>query len=69
MTTITQKGQVTIPKDIREMLGLRTGDEVEFAKAAGNIVVRKRSKKLPFEKWKGYLKGVDTKKVIEALRG
>ena len=29
-TTITSKGQVTIPKAIRELLHLRTGDQLDF---------------------------------------
>ena len=29
-TTITSKGQVTIPKKIREFLGVRPGNAVEF---------------------------------------
>jgi len=29
-TGITSKGQVTIPKEIREALGLKTGDRVTF---------------------------------------
>ena len=29
-TSITSKGQVTIPKEIRKALGLKTGDRVEF---------------------------------------
>ncbi len=28
--TITSKGQITIPKDIRNRLGLETGDKVSF---------------------------------------
>jgi AbrB family looped-hinge helix DNA binding protein len=28
--TVTSKGQVTIPKDVRERLGLKTGDIVDF---------------------------------------
>lgn len=28
--SITSKGQVTIPKDIRKALGLKAGDRVEF---------------------------------------
>ncbi|MEN6626106.1 MAG: type II toxin-antitoxin system PrlF family antitoxin [Candidatus Sumerlaeia bacterium] len=30
IATITTKGQITIPKDVRERLGLRTGDKVNF---------------------------------------
>ncbi len=29
-TSITSKGQVTIPRDIRRMLGLKPGDRVTF---------------------------------------
>ncbi|MBN2382496.1 type II toxin-antitoxin system PrlF family antitoxin [bacterium] len=29
-TTITKKGQITIPKKIRDTLGLQTGDKIEF---------------------------------------
>jgi AbrB family looped-hinge helix DNA binding protein len=32
---LTEKGQVTIPIDVREELGLRPGDEVEFVVEAG----------------------------------
>ncbi len=28
--TLTSKGQVTLPKKIREKLGLSTGDQIEF---------------------------------------
>jgi len=30
VATITSKGQVTIPKKVRDSLGLRTGDKIEF---------------------------------------
>jgi AbrB family looped-hinge helix DNA binding protein len=40
--TISTKGQVTIPKDVREALHLRPGDKVLFDVEAGNrAVVRK----------------------------
>ncbi len=39
--TITSKGQVTIPKSIRDRFGLDAGTEVEFVvEADGSIVVR-----------------------------
>jgi AbrB family looped-hinge helix DNA binding protein len=31
LATITSKGQVTIPKPIRERLHLRSGDQIDFA--------------------------------------
>jgi AbrB family looped-hinge helix DNA binding protein len=31
-STVTSKGQITLPKGIRELLGVRRGDRVEFRK-------------------------------------
>ena len=36
--TITSKGQVTIPKEIRERLGLEAGQAVEFVLGEGDTV-------------------------------
>ena len=38
---ITSKGQVTIPKEIRDEFGLLPGTEVEFVAESGQIKVRK----------------------------
>jgi AbrB family looped-hinge helix DNA binding protein len=38
---ITSKGQVTIPKQMRESFGLLPGTEVEFMPGEGEIRVRK----------------------------
>ncbi|WP_147652325.1 AbrB/MazE/SpoVT family DNA-binding domain-containing protein [Vulcaniibacterium gelatinicum] len=41
-TILTVKGQVTIPKPVRDALRLEPGSAVEFAvNAAGEVVVRK----------------------------
>lgn len=44
LTTITQKGQVTIPAPVRRALGLKRGDQVKFTlkKKAAQIKVAKR---------------------------
>jgi len=36
---VTSKGQVTIPKLIRDLLGVRPGDQVVFRPTDGGIVV------------------------------
>ncbi len=38
-STITSKGQTTIPKSIRDRLGLKPGDRVEFLIEDGDRVV------------------------------
>jgi AbrB family looped-hinge helix DNA binding protein len=38
---ITSKGQVTIPKEIRDQFGLLPGTEVEFVPEGGDVKVRK----------------------------
>jgi AbrB family looped-hinge helix DNA binding protein len=39
---ITSKGQVTIPQEVREKLGLHPHTEVEFAVERGRAVIRKK---------------------------
>ena len=39
-STITRKGQVTIPKEILDSFGLRVGDRVSFVARDNEIVIR-----------------------------
>jgi antitoxin PrlF len=39
--TLTSKGQVTIPKDVRDALGLRVGDRVYFRVHDGGALITK----------------------------
>jgi AbrB family looped-hinge helix DNA binding protein len=50
---IGARGQVTIPKSIREQFGLGPETEVEFSMVGGSIVLKKASSKLNLAKWKG----------------
>ncbi|MGK2958180.1 MAG: AbrB/MazE/SpoVT family DNA-binding domain-containing protein [Acidimicrobiales bacterium] len=38
---VTEKGQVTIPKELRDALGIGAGTEIEFERKRDTIVVRK----------------------------
>ena len=38
-STLTSKGQITLPKEVREHLGLQTGDRVNFEIRDGSVVV------------------------------
>lgn len=41
--TLTSKGQMTLPKDVRDALNLKPGDKVEFVKEDGRYVLRPRN--------------------------
>ncbi len=46
VSTVTSKGQVTIPKNMRETLHLLSGDKVEFIKNKNNeIIIKPLTKK------------------------
>ncbi|MCP9917474.1 AbrB/MazE/SpoVT family DNA-binding domain-containing protein [Cyanobium sp. ATX 6F1] len=40
MATLTAKGQVTVPKAVREALGLRQGDQLSWMLEDGSVRVR-----------------------------
>ena len=61
---MTSKGQVTIPKRIRDYLGLKPGTEVEFAFANnGQVVVKQHAMANPAEQRERFVRA------LQALRG
>lgn len=57
-TTLTVKGQVTVPKRVRDLLGIKPGSKVAFElKPNGDVVLRpvtnKRNRRSPFAKVRG----------------
>lgn len=73
-TTVTAKGQVTIPKPVRDMLGIGPGSRVDFHRAADGSVVLTRADRAPpagrFEKLRGHAgKGLDTDSIMALTRG
>jgi AbrB family looped-hinge helix DNA binding protein len=53
---VTSKGQVTVPKPIRERLGLKQGDRIEFvAENHRTLVRRARKAENAFAKYEGVL--------------
>jgi AbrB family looped-hinge helix DNA binding protein len=76
-TTLTSKGQVTVPKKIRDYLGLRPGSLVGFTLGrAGEVIVKPvATPKTPrrkgrFDKLKGTLHtGKRTDALMRLLRG
>ncbi len=69
---ITSKGQVTIPKAVRDRLGLRPGEEIDFVEEHGGFRIEKRVVASPFEKYRGYLRelaGRDPDELVQEMRG
>lgn len=65
MPRITSKGQVTIPKEIREALGIQPGDEVAFEQTESGYELRKEEPTTasgddPFEQYRGSAESDDT---------
>ncbi len=54
VSTISSKGQITLPVEIRTRLGVKSGDQVEFHVEDGKTVLRPvRAAGNPFERWAG----------------
>jgi antitoxin PrlF len=73
MTRITQKGQVTIPKRLRDHLGLKPGTHVEFELAGdGRVLLKARAAALEsrFARLRGSAKlGTTTDEIMALTRG
>jgi AbrB family looped-hinge helix DNA binding protein len=68
--TVSEKGQVTIPKQLRDSLGIVAGTELEFSEEDGRLVARKVLRRNPVDAVYGILDlpaGVDA--TVEDLRG
>ena len=56
-STISSKGQTTLPKEIRDYLNLNVGDEIEFIILPdGDIVIRSKPKRSAKGSLKVYVK-------------
>lgn len=68
---VTERGQVTIPKPLRERLGIRPGETLEFDEGeGGGLVVRKASDRSSVDAAYGVLRlGQSTDELVSELRG
>lgn len=70
MTTVTVKGQVTIPKIIRKKLGITTGTHISFFEKNNKVFLQPTQTPNPFEKWTGFLgENQTTDQIMKDLRG
>ena len=73
---ISPRGQVTLPKSVRDAVGLKPGDEVEArATASGGVYIEKPGKRDAY-KARLYalaerrpIRGITTDELMEMLRG
>jgi len=73
-TTVTSKGQVTIPKRVRDLLGIGPGSVIDFERAPdGRVVLVKIGKKggpNRFARLRGHAgKGSRTAEIMALTRG
>ena len=71
-STISEKGQITIPKSVRKALGLRPGAVIEIRVEAGEFIGKRVSVEDVFVKWRGrgaLPKGLSVDAYLERARG
>ncbi|HEX4533194.1 MAG TPA: AbrB/MazE/SpoVT family DNA-binding domain-containing protein [Rhizomicrobium sp.] len=75
-TTVTVKGQVTLPKDVRQATGIKPGDRVEVRAAASGAVIIEKPKAMPeYEAQlralakRRIIRGVTTDEIMQMSRG
>lgn len=67
---VAGRGQVTIPKALRDRLGIRPGTVLEFTEEDGKLVVRKVESLDPVDEAYGrFGRGRCTDEIIKELRG
>jgi AbrB family looped-hinge helix DNA binding protein len=69
-SVVSEKGQVTIPKQLRDRLGIRPGQALEFTEERGRLVATKAQAEDPVTSVYGILR-VDrsTDEIVADLRG
>ncbi len=71
MSTVTSKGQATIPKHIREFLKITPGEtDIEFVVVDGIVQLINKSTDNPFQRVMGITSGkMTTDEIMEMTRG
>ncbi|MGI8783397.1 MAG: AbrB/MazE/SpoVT family DNA-binding domain-containing protein [Acidobacteriota bacterium] len=68
-STVSEKGQVTIPKPLRDSLALVPGTEIEFEEQDGVLVARRVVSADPLSHLIGLLPRTDVDAALTNLRG
>lgn len=71
-STISERGQITLPKEFRDYYGLRSGTTISFTPSPKGLLIRKSVDKNnnPFKKLVGVIKdGTKTDDYLKEIRG
>ena len=67
---VSEKGQVTIPKSLRDRLGIEPGQELDFSEEGGRLIASKVRDRRPIDAVYGILAIPDgTDAMLDELRG
>ncbi len=67
---VSEKGQVTIPKQLRDRLGIQPGEVLEFEEDGGRLIAVKQQRRAPLDSVYGILRAAGTTdELITELRG
>jgi AbrB family looped-hinge helix DNA binding protein len=66
-TTLTSKGQITLPKDIRDRLALKQGDRFQVAIGGNGLLTLERDQAPPIEDAFGMLQRLAKRKPVTIL--
>jgi antitoxin PrlF len=67
---VSEKGQVTIPKQLRNRLGIRSGEVLEFREEGGQLIAEKAAVRDPVDAVYGVLElGSSSNEFVAGLRG
>jgi AbrB family looped-hinge helix DNA binding protein len=72
LSTVSEKGQITVPKRLRDRLGIHPGDRLELVEDAGRLIATKTvpGEDDPVDTVYGILNlDVSTDEAIQAMRG
>lgn len=69
-TAVSEKGQITIPKQLRRQLGIKAGEQLDVTENNGTLVIRKVHQRSPVDSVYGILNlPGSTDDLMEELRG
>ena len=66
---VAERGQVTIPKALRDKLGIRPGTALEFTARNGFLIARKAETAPVSKVFRCLARGVDSDRFLRELRG